>query len=489
MSAQKNSQSTKQKNYAAAARIAAGAIACIGIGAPILLSGCSKNPVDSSIGTTDSLYGTPDTPTVTYKRICDNVEGDLQTKSDGAEDTPTLLTQGKRIMQAESGWYYVKRAYTDSGSYIRIYYHDAATGEDVALCAKPDCTHNNEYCTAQNSKYQGMPCIYYEGYLYGISGDDYTDEPLKHEPGPVAFTDCGDIALIRYAPDGTELSKMVSLQDAVPESLENVAPETVSIIGHRGALWISVGFRRTIEEFHRDEVDGKPLEYYSGIENQGGYGLFHYDIESEKLTAVYYQPLKDKFYCSTPYQMQGVGDYVYFKKSNVDWGDALNGDNVYRVDIRSGAIERVSKNVFEKYLVAGDKMLSLEEKQITNQPVRYLPRVMDLATGESRLFLGDEDYVTDFTCTEDYVLLVGAAGLSVYDWDGKLLQENISLPADAICEDGSLREMHPALAGDKLYLQTHKADYSSVTYVTGLSAAAEKGSTDWKELWQDEVYE
>ena len=79
MSAQKNSQSTKQKNSAAAARIAAKTIACIGTA--FLLAGCSRNPVDSSIGTTDSLSGTADAPTVTYKHICDNVEGDLQTKS------------------------------------------------------------------------------------------------------------------------------------------------------------------------------------------------------------------------------------------------------------------------------------------------------------------------------------------------------------------------------------------------------------------------
>lgn len=471
-------------------------IAGIGIFAAAMLR---RNDTLHPQTSTPDAHSIPDTPGVTYQVIGDHVEGDLQTKFSGSDHNVSLMVNesingyvstsyeggNNRCygMKAENGWYHVEYVYSDDGShYDCIRYYDEATGEDVPLCAKPDCTHNNEYCVAANTKYFGEPTAYYDGYLYGLSGDSDTQQK-EREDNKVWYSDWGELSLVRYAPDGTELTKLVSLSDAAPESLEKVSFDSVEIIGHRGALWISAGFCRSYVIEKSAVVDGEMVEVASEWLRETGYGLFHYDIASGTLTPVIYQPLTEYELsdgCSIPSQLQAVGDYVYFRKANTNWADPYNGDCVYRVNIRTGAVEVVIDTAMTFYAIWENKIVYLKTNWLAAAQEVW---IKDLHTGEERLFLEEDDYAFSVQCTADYVFVVRNTDwceIEIYDWEGNLLQ-SIEQPLKQESIDAGDTELSVysaatvVVSGDTLY-----AILDGIHWSTDLQAAVENGTTDWK---------
>lgn len=471
-------------------------IAGIGIGTVFMLG--RERTIDPQTGTS-STTDPSNTQGITYPVIGDDVEGDLQTTFNGPDHNVSLMVNDdingyvsisyegsdNRCygMKAENGWYHVEDVYSDDGShYDCIRYYDEATGEDVPLCAKPDCTHNNEYCVAANTKYFGEPTVYYDGYLYGLSGDSDTQQK-EREDNTFWFTDWGELSLVRYAPDGTELTKLVSLSDAAPESLEKVSFDSVEIIGHRGALWISAGFCRSYAIEKTTAVDGGMVEVASEWLRETGYGLFHYDIASGTLTPVIYQPLTEYEFsdeCSIPSQLQAVGDYVYFRKANTNWADPYNGDCVYRVNIRTGAVEVVIDTAMTFYAIWENKIVYLKTNWLAAAQEVW---IKDLHTGEERLFLEEDDYAFSVQCTADYVFVVRNTDwceIEIYDWEGNLLQ-SIEQPVKQECIDAGDTKLSVysvatvVVSGDTLY-----AILDGIHWSTDLQAAVENGTADWK---------
>ena len=55
------------------------------------------------------------------------------------------------IMKTENGYYY-----NDPMEGLGLKYHDNATGKDIYLCAKPECSHDgNSFCTADALRFHG----------------------------------------------------------------------------------------------------------------------------------------------------------------------------------------------------------------------------------------------------------------------------------------------------------------------------------------------
>ena len=63
------------------------------------------------------------------------------------EDGATVTPDAERIANARAMGYYVNDAKPDK-SYVAVYVIDAATGEDMALCNRPNCTHASKDCVA-----------------------------------------------------------------------------------------------------------------------------------------------------------------------------------------------------------------------------------------------------------------------------------------------------------------------------------------------------
>jgi len=83
------------------------------------------------------LESIPDESIANYEKMGDYAEGSLGYDPNKAADVPSLHMAGDSrsdsIMEAEQGWYYVKRIFGDRGSTVRVCFHDDASGEDVVL--------------------------------------------------------------------------------------------------------------------------------------------------------------------------------------------------------------------------------------------------------------------------------------------------------------------------------------------------------------------
>ena len=136
------------------------------------------------------------------------------------------------IIKTENGYYYNYNPRIDQlsgymGS-LALKYHDNATGDDIYLCAKPECTHNgNDFCTATNNLfivwYMGM----YENNIY------------------IAGMDGRAFKLLKTSLDGTELSEVCTVDQTIGNSDSGFIlyfDDTRAMILHRGYAFIPYVF-------------------------------------------------------------------------------------------------------------------------------------------------------------------------------------------------------------------------------------------------------
>ena len=303
---------------------------------------------------------------------------------------------------------------------MRVCFHDDASGEDVVLCARPECTHNTEYCVAQNSRYLGAPGVYYEGRLYGVSTDAASAEEESQDPNIRYSVGSGTPVLMRYAPDGTALDKLADLSEGVPDALDHTTLHSVEIIGHKGALWIKMLLYR--------EYSVRVGENSAKTTYESGHVLLHYDIEKDKLTTILYDPLRENNYTSLPSQLQGAGDYVYFRKESGTLKDPLDGNNIYRIHIQTGVVEKVAENVRCSYAVQGERLVYL--KKFSKNSDHLVAWLKDLRTGEEiPLQTKETDYADGVCFAGEYIGIIRGGTFTFVNDKGELLGE-ISAPAD-----------------------------------------------------------
>lgn len=433
-----------------------------------------------------------------FKFVADNVQGDLQTKFEGPENVPSMTVSYSQLYQSdgdgqllatESGWY-CSPLY--SGGCGMTIYVDEATGQHTPLCSRPECTHDTEYCEANNSQFFGIPYTYYDGYLYGVASDQSTSSFGNPVVGETVYaTDRGDICLMRYAPDGTELTKLCKLQDALQESIDHTGIVSAEIIGHKGALWISVQFdlQYGIMESHEytdpftGELETTTVAHIT--EYSTAYALFHYDIARDTLTAVIEVPLtKSQTPFSAPTHLCASGDYLYFRKTNCNWADPYNGDLIYRVNIRTGAMEEVANAAYTTFALSSTKLvyMTYADGYYDADKRNIVPCILDLQTGEEKLLFEDTDvFYTDVQCTAEYIILTKnspLAEIEIYDWQGNLLatlkQPTQEFPGELGMEVLPEFVASIAINGDRLYGQCFHG-----LYYLSLSEAIAAGTAKW----------
>ncbi len=449
--------------------------AVIGITAGAIAWAGRKNPATY---TTESPFAT----------VGDHVEGNLQTTFEGADNVAAMTVYRDSIIEAENGWYRPQSRWDSIANkmYPQTYYYDAATGESTILCPKPECTHDTEYCVGGNSRYRGSAQVYYGQQLYGFC-EDTSKAPSQEGIDKIKgyYKASGDMVLVRYAPDGTELQRLVSLQDAIPDPIEELTPLENEMIAHRGALWISVKFTRQygMNEYRETGDPNYPMmDFWTPALFEVGYGLFHYDIASGKITAVIYEAPKENYEPTAPFQLRGMGDYVYFMKSQTDWDDPYNGDRIYRVNIHTGSIEDVAHEAHNHYGLTETTLYFMKQVGYKDSQAQCAVYCMDLATGDSKPFTDDTDIVYLVACCEDYVFIIHKQvwHIEIYDSAGNLLQQ-IEQPLDEELGEtlGELMVFYPAVSGDKLYATRTFSE--SGTHCTSLSDAI-KGIVNWQQI-------
>lgn len=296
-------------------------------------------------------------------------EDDTPPDTEHAVISPKLTNQTDtpdchKYAETDGGFFYLKTVdalnpykYTGVGEYnpydYGLAYADLASGETVLVCAKPNCQHDgSEYCTATTKNYSILSDpVWLDGYVYTIALDNR--EKLKNPENCTKFP----TVLLRYAPDGTEVTEAAQLYlSAFQRHAE------VEVIAHRGQLWMTVGYAES-----HDSTDTN-----LGIFNHDNYGVWEmycYEPETKKLTTLvtsgepqkgyggYRAPQIDGHLHPAGSDLKGSGNYVYFHKITKDWRDPVKGAGVFRIDCRTGVIEQVislNSDKSTRYSVCGD---------------------------------------------------------------------------------------------------------------------------------------
>ena len=126
------------------------------------------------------------------------------------------------IMKTEKGYYYNNNS---TGS-LALKYHDNTTGDDIYLCAKPECTHDgNDFCTATSNRFYISNTGMYESNIY-IAGLEW-GEGLH-------------LKLLKASLDGTELSEICTYIQIANTSEISIADyvDTHAMVLHRGYAFI-----------------------------------------------------------------------------------------------------------------------------------------------------------------------------------------------------------------------------------------------------------
>ena len=112
------------------------------------------------------------------------------------------------IAKSEEGYYFL--TYDVDGTTLK--YFDDATQRTIAVCAKPDCTHDNSDCYALFSMdYLSSPVYYYKGYIYMVRVDGGMEKVVRIQKDGSKREDVADL----FANDGVTSISMVFHDDCI----------------------------------------------------------------------------------------------------------------------------------------------------------------------------------------------------------------------------------------------------------------------------------
>lgn len=112
------------------------------------------------------------------------------------------------IAKSEEGYYFL--TYDVDGTTLK--YFDDATHRTIAVCAKPDCTHDNSDCYAFFSMdYLSSPVYYYKGYIYMVRVDGGMAKVVRIQKDGSKREDVADL----FANDGVTSISMVFHDDCI----------------------------------------------------------------------------------------------------------------------------------------------------------------------------------------------------------------------------------------------------------------------------------
>ena len=112
------------------------------------------------------------------------------------------------IAKSEEGYYFL--TYDVDGTTLK--YFDDTTQRTIAVCAKPDCTHDNSDCNAFFSMdYLSSPVYYYKGYIYMVRVNGGMAKVVRIQKDGSKREDVADL----FANDGVTSISMVFHDDCI----------------------------------------------------------------------------------------------------------------------------------------------------------------------------------------------------------------------------------------------------------------------------------
>lgn len=233
-------------------------------------------------------------------------------KSGKKEELPADRPYNRFIMETDKGFY--TNHLGGYGERLALRFCERDTGNQIFLCAKPECTHNgSDKCTAT---YKELSCLHstlYDGAIYSFlmeKGDNITLSIYKSALDGTSITKVGDVFSVANSTD--------------EESIENCLG--VFAI-HKGYAYIP----------YRVVLGGSPLFGFTGS------GLVKMDISTGKTEELW---RGEDYFSSYPQDIYGDGDFVYYTIAS-----DKEGRGFYRYDIKSGELKRLWE---KKAPVAGD---------------------------------------------------------------------------------------------------------------------------------------
>ena len=206
-----------------------------------------------------------------------------------------------QIMQTENGYYYNATMFGK----LSLRYHDNATGSDIYLCAKPECTHNGDkFCTATSQGFNVCYTAMCGGSIY-IAVTEGDGEKLSYK-------------LLKASCDGTELTEVctyLKLNNS-EESGVLLYDDIRSMVIHRGKAFVPYFVSTSA-----NSMAGRTGIAVIDLENGNYSFLSEYDMSETR----------------GPCNAVAHGDYLYFTVSS--YSDKT--DRLYRYNIKTGEEEEL----------------------------------------------------------------------------------------------------------------------------------------------------
>ncbi len=232
-----------------------------------------------------------------------------------------------QIMKTENGYYYNTNYLGD----MSLRYHDTTTGNDIYLCAKPECTHDGDkFCTATSEgfgvQYTGM----YGSNIY-IAATEADGKQVS-------------LKLLKASLDGTELTEICTVIQTIgsERGIMMLHEDTRAMILHRGYAFIPYYLAS-----HETEIEGR-----------AGMAIVNLSDGSVQYLSEYEQSETDGYMNITPY-----GDYIYYLMNSKS--------EMHRYNFITGEDELlpVKENMKETY---GNYVTNLTKYTIIDDKVWYI---------------------------------------------------------------------------------------------------------------------
>ena len=350
------------------------------------------------------------------------------------------------LVPTGSGWYYRKRVelankqnqWGGHAEELMLCYTDKETGQTVPVCAKPNCLHEaDEYCTATTINYAASYMKYYDGYLYTMTTKylkpDSRVSQNQLEGEGTSPDNCRQV-LLRYAPDGTEITELADFGSGIGAA---------SCVVNRGYIWCLVQLQQAGEEIEN------PITHRTQTFTSGGWQIWGYELATGKSVLVY-DAMGDptvNHVNEAPRDLYAFGDYLYFSRTRNDWS---GGQGLSRLSLLTGDVTDDK----EEILITGDHFVCMSATHAIRSKETKVPAggslyefyIIDLETREEKKITPDFDkapadepilgrdrfirFMNDryiFAEGIDYYYgdgeKVKPEMISIYDYDGNLVKE------------------------------------------------------------------
>ncbi len=373
-------------------------------------------------------------------------EKDVKTEP---SELPPDIPYCRNIMETENGYYY------NVAQTLSLRYTDKATGNDIFLCAKPECMHDgNDACTATYNNIKISEPVMYNGSIYFI-GEINTQETLGY-------------SLYKAAPDGSSLDKIADItEEKKPSKYQQGLISHNHFIIHKGYAYVFYCTGNSI--------------YFDFIQS----GFARVDIQTGETEILYKYDEYQK--ASHHTVIAGRGDYVFYYHHRT----IPSSENILPI-IRYNIITGESENLVAEENSGNMTLACFDDNSVyftyfnTEKELTML-KEYDIETFEKKdveINTGERAIISDILCYEDKFFFQGNSDIKVIDKKGKLLGK-ISVKALENIDYYSGKVMD--ISDDKLYITININESGSYAFRKEVYCCSIddvlSGNAEWKKAY------